>query len=202
MVKRPHQNMWKQLISLSGEANETLQVQLRKALARLIVEQRISLEVPLPSSRELAEMLQVSRSTVTLAFQRLVDDGYLISLERKGYFVNPERVGAQTSATQPADAGTDGERDWSMRLRHNVSGQRNIQKPGDWYNYPYPFIFGQIDSNLLPLSDWRDCWRYALGARSMAEGGEIKDLYPLIDESSIECLNQDDAHRVEHACSW
>ena len=36
-------------------------------------------------------------------------------------------------------------------------------------------------------------------ARSMAEGGEIKDLYPLIDESSIECLNQDDAHRVEHA---
>ena len=33
----------------------------------------------------------------------------------------------------------------------------------------------------------------------MAEGGEIKDLYPLIDESSIECLNQDDAHRVEHA---
>lgn len=188
MVKRPHQNMWKQLISLSGEANETLQVQLRKALARLIVEQRISLEVPLPSSRELAEMLQVSRSTVTLAFQRLVDDGYLISLERKGYFVNPERVGAQTSATQPADAGTDGERDWSMRLRHNVSGQRNIQKPGDWYNYPYPFTFGQIDSNLLPLSDWRDCWRYALGARSMAEGGYDR-------------LDQDHADLVQQLCT-
>jgi hypothetical protein len=29
-------------------------------------------------------------------------------------------------------------------------------------------------------------------------GGEIKDLYPLIDETSIECLNQDDSHRVEH----
>ena len=61
MVKRPHQNMWKQLIRLSGEADETLQVQLRKALARLIVEQRISQEVPLPSSRELAEMLQALR---------------------------------------------------------------------------------------------------------------------------------------------
>lgn len=32
----------------------------------------------------------------------------------------------------------------------------------------------------------------------MAEVGEIKDLWPLIEESSVECLNQDADHRVEH----
>jgi len=31
----------------------------------------------------------------------------------------------------------------------------------------------------------------------MAEG-EIKDLFPLIEESSLECLNQDATHTVEH----
>ena len=35
-------------------------------------------------------------------------------------------------------------------------------------------------------------------AHQMAEGGEIKDLWPLIEESSVECLNQDADHRVEH----
>lgn len=33
----------------------------------------------------------------------------------------------------------------------------------------------------------------------MAEAsGEIKDLFPLIEESSVECLNQDDTHTVDH----
>jgi hypothetical protein len=29
-------------------------------------------------------------------------------------------------------------------------------------------------------------------------GGDIKDLWSLIEESSVECLNQDAGHRVEH----
>jgi hypothetical protein len=32
----------------------------------------------------------------------------------------------------------------------------------------------------------------------MAEGAEIKDLFSLIEESSVECLNQDATHTVEH----
>ena len=34
----------------------------------------------------------------------------------------------------------------------------------------------------------------------MAEGDnkEIKDLWPLIQETSVECLNQDSAHTVDH----
>eukprot|EP00277_Geminigera_cryophila_P010659 CAMPEP_0179448546 /NCGR_PEP_ID=MMETSP0799-20121207/32362_1 /TAXON_ID=46947 /ORGANISM="Geminigera cryophila, Strain CCMP2564" /LENGTH=170 /DNA_ID=CAMNT_0021240437 /DNA_START=114 /DNA_END=623 /DNA_ORIENTATION=- len=30
------------------------------------------------------------------------------------------------------------------------------------------------------------------------KGGEIKDLFSLIEESSLECLNQDDTHTVDH----
>ena len=90
MGKRPHQNMWQQLISLSKYSDEGLQLQLRRSLTQLILEDRISTETALPSSRELASMLEISRSTVTLAYQRLVDEGYLISKERQGYFANAE----------------------------------------------------------------------------------------------------------------
>ena len=82
--------MWQQLISLSKYSDEGLQLQLRRSLTQLILEDRISTETALPSSRELASMLEISRSTVTLAYQRLVDEGYLISKERQGYFANAE----------------------------------------------------------------------------------------------------------------
>ena len=41
----------------------------------------------LPSTRSLAEYLQVSRSTVELAYDQLVAEGYLEAVPYKGYFV-------------------------------------------------------------------------------------------------------------------
>ena len=40
----------------------------------------------LPSSRELAKNLKVSRSTTQLAYEQLVSEGYLEAVPRKGYF--------------------------------------------------------------------------------------------------------------------
>ena len=40
----------------------------------------------LPSSRELARNLKVSRSTTQLAYEQLVSEGYLTAVPRKGYF--------------------------------------------------------------------------------------------------------------------
>ena len=41
----------------------------------------------LPSTRSLAEYLQVSRSTVELAYDQLVAEGYLEARQRSGFFV-------------------------------------------------------------------------------------------------------------------
>ena len=40
----------------------------------------------LPSTRQLAEHLKVSRSTTQLAYEQLVSEGYLEAIPRKGYF--------------------------------------------------------------------------------------------------------------------
>ena len=185
MVKRPHQNMWRQLIRLSKQGDESLQQQLRKSLTHLILEQRISQDAPLPSSRDLALMLDVSRSTVTLAFQRLVDEGYLVSRERQGYFVNPELM-KPLQMNPVTTLGADRPRaDWGDRFKYQVTAQRNIYKPGDWDKYRYPFIYGQIDADLMPLAEWRECWRHAQGARNITRGG-----YDLLDQDDASLLEQ------------
>src|SRR6201999_4256617 len=56
---------------------------------------------------------------------------------------------------------------------------RNIVKPLDWQNYPYPFIFGQFDPSLFPTNDWRESARAALSvpeinnwARDLIDGDD------------------------------
>ena len=185
MIKRSHQNMWKQLIKLSKDSDVGLQTQLRKSVANLILERSISPDMPLPSSRELAQILEISRSTVTLVYQRLVDEGFLVSRERQGYFVNPELVGA-APANEPGGPEITPRGDWSNRLKHRITSQRNITKPLDWYRYPFPFIFGQIGADLVPIAEWRECWRHAQGARTITRSGY--DLFDQDDKSLIEQL--------------
>ncbi len=187
MVKRPRHNMWQQLIQLDKAAETGLQVQLRTILSRLIVEARIPADLPLPSSRDLATMLNVSRSTVTLAYQHLVDEGYLLSHERQGYFVNPDIVSGDTvsgNGTQTQTLGNS-RADWDTRLKFNVAAQANIVKPNDWYTYPYPFIYGQVDAQLMPLNEWREAWRYAQGAANFPKGG-----YDLLDQDDSALVEQ------------
>lgn len=173
--------MWQQLVKLSKDNPEGLQVQLRKSLTGLILDGRLSTEFPLPSSRDLANMLEVSRSTVTLAYQRLVDEGFLISRERQGYFVNPDLSGSSEASSGTASFYS---RDWSSRLKFSVSDQRNIQKRSDWFRYPYPFIFGQVDAELTPVSEWRECWRRAQGVST-------------ITRTSYDLMDQDDKSLIE-----
>lgn len=58
---------------------------------------------PLPSCRELAEQLSVSRNTVFAAYNRLVDLEFLVSRDRSGYFIHP-KMEAQHKARGKAKA--------------------------------------------------------------------------------------------------
>ena len=179
--------MWKQLIQLNESAPESLQMQVRKGLTRAILESRISMDLPLPSGRELAQQLQVSRNTIVLAYQRLIDEGYLISRERQGYFVNPALLKSRPLYQEdqsPVDSGTP---DWQPRLNTDLSLQRNIHKPPDWQKYRYPFIYGQSDPALFPIADWRECVRQS---QSVA----------VITAGSLDYIDQDDEVLVEELC--
>lgn len=130
----------------------------------------VSIDTPLPPSRVLAEQLGVARNTVTLAYQRLKEDGYLISRERSGYFVNPEFLNQiPVTRRSAANGGEARQPDWNRRIHAKVSALRNIEKPRDWQRYPYPFIYGQVDHSLFPTNHWRECCRDAVSVGAIRE---------------------------------
>lgn len=72
---------------LNDDGKEPLYHQLYSYIKREIQEGRIKHNDRLPSKRKLAEHLGVSQNTVTTAYEQLIDEGYVMSIERKGYFV-------------------------------------------------------------------------------------------------------------------
>ena len=159
--------MWQQLFKLDSNTGESLQAQLRQALVKAILDGRVPPEVALPSSRELSRQLNVARNTVVLAYQHLIDERYLLSHERRGYFVNPEmlagRVDLAQRETSSAHSGSESVTDeYGPDTVIDLLGQRNIVRPLDWHQFDYPFIYGQADASLFPVNDWREACRLSL----------------------------------------
>ncbi len=72
---------------LDDEGKDPLYHQLYEYIKKEIQEGRIKYNEKLPSKRKLADHLGVSQNTVTTAYEQLIDEGYVMSIERKGYFV-------------------------------------------------------------------------------------------------------------------
>ena len=156
------------LFHLDSDSEHSLQKQIIEQIARAIVNGNLPTDMPLPSSRHLSSQLKVGRNTVILAYERLVSDGYLISKERSGYFVNPDILQgyAQAPVKKQSEKGAY-QPDWTTRLKLEPSRFANIEKPKDWQRYPYPFIYGQIGSDLFPLNNWRECCRDAVSVQAI-----------------------------------
>jgi GntR family transcriptional regulator/MocR family aminotransferase len=152
------------LFHLERERPASLQAQIRDALIGEILSGRMIAGEPAPSTRAMAKRLGVSRNTVTLAYQALVADGFLKSRERSGYYVDADAIEGSAKPATPV-ARTRASIDWDRRMTRRPALQRRIMKPEDWRAKPYPFIYGQVDVDIFPISDWRDCVRQAMGKR-------------------------------------
>ncbi len=155
--------MSKPLFYLDPDSTLSLQSQIRSLLIDAILTGKLPVEERLPSTRVLARQLGVSRNTVIAATQELVSEGYLISRERSGCYVNPEVLSAPVETIigdeTPADPDV-----WNRRLPSIGSAQTH---PLNWKQYPYPFIEGQFDESLFPVSEWRECARIVQGIREI-----------------------------------
>src|SRR4030095_13852210 len=97
-----------------------------------------------------------------LAYQGLLDDGYLIARERSGYYVSEKALEASPQIRLPLPSprlpsngkAADHSSLWEGRMVIHPAAQENIEKPLDWMNYPYPFIYGQVDHKLFPIAAW------------------------------------------------
>jgi GntR family transcriptional regulator/MocR family aminotransferase len=173
------------LFPLQTSAPVSLQSQIREHLVSAILEGQLPPSERLPSSRHLAKSLGVSRNTVTLAYQGLVDDGFLIGRERSGYFVNPEAAtNLRPGALETAGSSVD----WPQRFQMEPAAQANIEKPLDWQDYDYPFIYGQVDHDLFPINEWRECARDALGKRWL--GSWTNDTWAADDPLFVEQIRR------------
>lgn len=101
------------LIEIDRSSREPLYRQVRRAIEHGIAVGTFDVHQRLPSSRELAAELGVSRNTINLAYQELVAEGYVESKERSGLFVNSEM--RPHCAVQEHD--TRSRIDWSARMR-------------------------------------------------------------------------------------
>lgn len=161
------------LVHIRKSENSSLQAQIREALVGAILDGQLAREEAIPSTRRMAKRLGVSRNTVVLAYQGLLDDGYLVARERSGYYVSEKALEASPQIRLPlpkpklAQVKKVVERTsaWDERLVQFPAAQENISKPLDWMEYHYPFIYGQVDHKLFPIAEWRDCARQALGRR-------------------------------------
>ena len=143
----------------------TLQTQIREMLVSAMLSGQLPVGAPVPSTRAMAKRLRVSRNTVMLAYQALAADGYLVARERSGFYVSPEVHEGTVSGIEPAAPAASVDTDWESRFRVRPSGQSNIEKPSNWTDYPYPFIYGQADAALFPITAWRDCMRQSMGRK-------------------------------------
>ncbi|WP_116368129.1 PLP-dependent aminotransferase family protein [Parahaliea mediterranea] len=167
------------LIYLDPDSTLGLQAQIRQKLVDAIMLGTFPEGRRLPSSRKLAEQLGVARNTVVLAYQQLLDEGYLISRERSGLYVNEkvrqDRVGFEGSERQRGALSPR----WRQRFRGRSAPEPAFSCPPNWQQYPYPFIEGQFDTSLYPVKEWREASRLALGVREInqwaGESGDADD---------------------------
>lgn len=141
-----------------------LQEQVRETLVNAILSGIFSADMPLPSCRQLASQLRVSRNTTALVFEGLVNEGYLVSRPRSGYYLHADYQHASPASAPeaaPQDAGSAPR--WGTRLQMTPSQQESILKPAGWMNYRYPFIYGQPDTRQFPLATWRSAANWLHG---------------------------------------
>lgn len=162
--------MRESLFHLRRQPGVSIQASIREMLVSVILNEPLSADRPLPSCRELARRLGVSRNTVVLAYQGLVDDGFIIARLRSGYYVNPDILEnpPRQQPAEPAGPPTGGP-DWQSLFRVRPGTLPNVEKPANWYSCPYPFVYGQIDPGLFPIAAWRECTRQALGMKDIGQ---------------------------------
>lgn len=138
------------LLSLEREGETPLYQQLYAGIRQAILERQLAPAARLPSSRDLAELLGVSRNTVVNAYEQLLAEGYLEARVGAGTYVSPRLPEAFLhTRNRPA-------------LPAKVSGNRPLSELGRAFarNAPqgrkqYPvFPQGVPDTSHFPFADW------------------------------------------------
>ena len=114
-------------------------IAIYEQLKEKIIQQQLIANEKLPSKRKLAEQLNISIQTVQIAYEQLLSEGYIYSVERSGYFI------AEYS------------RDWkSVNFTKSPSIETVNDKP------EFNLKNGQVDAEAFPFKVWQKLYRNQL----------------------------------------
>ncbi|MGY1882984.1 MocR-like pyridoxine biosynthesis transcription factor PdxR [Pseudomonas reactans] len=86
---------WRPLLKLNDSASQASYRKIAEGLVTAIVEGRLLPGTLLPGTREMAQLLDVNRKTVVLAYEEAMTKGWLVSEPRRGTFVNAQLTAKQ-----------------------------------------------------------------------------------------------------------
>ena len=113
------------LIYLDPDSPMNLQNQIRQKLVDGILNGAFAPGMKLPSSRKLSQQLNVARNTVVAAYQQLISDGYLVSRQRSGIFVNVEILETRIGHSGKGSVGAQAESlAWAKRVKSSPARWR------------------------------------------------------------------------------
>ena len=187
--------MYENMIVIDRESPESIQKQIRRQIAMGIVNRQYPLHRSLPSIRRLSTELDVSVTTVALAYDALKQDGFVEARHRSGFFINPDVLtdpGHTLKPDVPADIAAPPDRiDYLAFFRDRSFDLQHVAKPADCLvRYRYPFVCGLIDPSLFPIQSWRECVRDSVNVvevRNWAADYSDTDDQMLI-EQLIQCV--------------
>ncbi|ANU20828.1 GntR family transcriptional regulator [Planococcus plakortidis] len=121
------------MFQLQKQSSVPLYKQLYREIRTAITAGKIAVGTKLPSKRKLADYLQISQTTVELAYSQLVAEGFIEPRPRKGFFTMPVEELAYLDLPQEEPA------------------IRDVPKP----SYAYDFNPARIDTRSFPFPTWR-----------------------------------------------
>lgn len=119
--------------NLITNSNIPIYEQLYDYIKNEIVENNLKFNDKLPSKRSLSDHLGISINTVTNAYEILIDEGYIYSVERKGYFIsNIDNI-----------------------INIPFANAENIENDDKNKKFKYNLKYNNIDTDNFPIYNWK-----------------------------------------------
>ena len=164
--------MYDLTIELQNHSDKCLYEQIYEHIRREIREGKLLCGERLPSTRSLADYLQVSRSTVDVAYGQLLSEGYIESRPYKGYFVcRMEELFRLETGGKPGDLERAGGKKNGDALGDGVVKKNGVKqsekKAGPEAGaVKYDFSPNGIDMSGFPFSVWKKITKNVLSDAS------------------------------------
>lgn len=174
--------LWKLEIRLDSAAEQPIYLQIADAIIEAIQQGRLQKDEILPSTRTLATMLAVNRNTIVKALSVLLDEEWLVSVERKGIYI------AQTLPQAKPKTRTS-----SLVVPQLTHSQ-----------HPAPLVFdnGYPDSKIVPVKELARAYRQIFNRNAkwqmMGYGNALGD--PRFIQHIAHMLNHQRGMHVKEDC--